>query len=258
MRILFDWCLVQHFLSNPFEPPPTRIIPAVERSRPPSYSPELTTLLTSHHARTLTRPLKLGALHTPSTLPERANQSSEEARLLGPFSRRREVNIRWRFHMGELKKTYFPLELTRLPDNNDMPHLRETGAEELKLLEDVERLARSPHEGVPMPRRERCTVLDHKPASHPLQPVFDSSLPTRFLRRRYRELLSRIPILTPNSKAKTGCSTTFSPLALSSATRSLRIGQGTEEDVNWIIRAETEDVRKSEKNNQTSTPMRTP
>jgi hypothetical protein len=240
---------MQYFLSNPFDPLPPRIIPAVERSRPPSYSPELTTLLTSIHARTLTKPLKPSALRTPPTLPEHADPSSQEARLLGPFSRRREVNIRWRYHTGELKKTYFPLELTR-PTIDDTCRLRGTGAEELKLLEEVERLARSPHDGTPRPRRERRTVPDQKSVSQPFEAEFDSSLPRRFLRRRYRELLSRIPILTPNGKTSTGCSTALSPLALSNATRPLRIGQGTEDDVDWIIRAETEDMRKSEKKNQ--------
>jgi hypothetical protein len=234
-------CLhLQHYLSNPFEPPPSRIIPTVERSRPPSYSPELTTLLTSIHARTVTKPLKPSALRIPPTLPNHADPSSEEARLLGPFSLRREVNIRWRYHTGELKRTYFPLELTRSADEPNASRLRETGAEELKLLEEVERLARSPQEGVPMPRRERRATPNHEREPQPYQARFDSSLPTRFLRRRYRELLSRIPILTLNNKASMGCSTSLSPLALSDDTRMSRMGRGTEEDADWILRAETE------------------
>lgn len=231
---------MQHYLSNPFESPSPRIIPAVERSRPPSYSPELTTLLTSVHARTLTKPLKPSALHTPPTLPSRADPSSEEARLLGPFSRRREVNIRWRYHTGEVKRTYYPLELTRPAEEPNTSRLRETGAEELKLLEEVERLARSPHDGVPMPRRERRTMPNHKRESQPFQAKFDSPLPTRFLRRRYRELLSRIPILTLDSSSSTGCRTSLSPLALSNDTRISRMGRAAAEDVDWIVRAETE------------------
>ena len=233
-------------MSNPFEPLPPRIIPAVERSRPPSYSPELTTLLTSTHARTLTKPLKPNALHTPPTLPQLANPSSEEARLLRPFSLRREVNIRWRYHTGELKRTYFPLELTRSTNDDNTSRLRETGTERLKLLEEVERLARSPHDQVPMPKRERRTSLAHERASQPFQANFDSSLPARFLRRRYRDLLGRIPILIPDNKADAGCRTTLSPLALSNVTRTPRIGPGTKEDVDWIIRAETENMRKSD------------
>lgn len=231
---------VQRYLSNPAAPLPPRIIPAVERSRPPSYSPELTTLLTSIHARTTTKPLKLSALHTPPTLPERANPSSDEARFLGPFSRRREVNIRWRHHTGEVKKTFPPLELTKRHGAEGPSYIRETGAEELKLLEEVECLARSPHEGPPMPRRERQTSIRMDDVPRPVQARFDSPLPTRFLRRRYRELLSRIPILTPSSKTETGCVTAFSPLALSHTTRggASRMGQATEDDVDWIIEAE--------------------
>ncbi|KAF8578413.1 hypothetical protein K439DRAFT_1417219 [Ramaria rubella] len=231
--------LMKVFLSNPTQPPPPRIIPAVERSRPPSYSPELATLLTSIHARTLTKPLKETALKRPPTLPLHADPSSEAARLLGPFSRRREVNIRWRYHVEELRKTFFPLELTKQDGENGCSHLRQTGAEELKLLEEVERLAQSSPIDSLRPRREQRGNNDREDAPHS-QMEFDTSLPRRFLRRRYRELLSRIPILTPNNKAKFGGDTALSPAAISNHTRALRIGRATDEDIDWILRAETE------------------
>jgi hypothetical protein len=197
------------------------------------------------HARTITKPLKSAALITPPTLPERADPTSEAARLLGPFSRRREVNIRWRYYVAEVKKTYYPLELTKPKGVSETSKFRETGAEELSLLEEVERLARSGHATFAIPRRQRGKTAGSDKSEIPSQhTAFDSRLPLRFLRRRYRELLSRIPILTPDSKGKYGGSTSLSPLSLSNFTRSLRVGQASEEDVDWIIKAGEPKLRK--------------
>jgi len=230
--------LMKRFLTNPFDPPPPRIISGVERSRPPSYSPELSTLLTSVHARTITKPLKSAALVTPPTLPERAEPTSEEARLLGPFSRRREVNIRWRYYVAEVKKTYYPLEVTKPNGVSETTRLRETGAEELGLLKEVEQLAHSGHMSPPVPRRQRGQAAELRDSENPLKhSAFDSPLAERFLRRRYRELLSRIPILMPDSNGKYGGRTSLSPLSLSNASRMWRVGQASEEDVDWILKA---------------------
>ncbi|GJJ09871.1 hypothetical protein Clacol_004095 [Clathrus columnatus] len=232
---------MERYLTNITESPPPRIIPGVERSRPPSYSPELATLLTSTHSRTLTKPLKHTALKNPPTLPERANPSSEEARILGPFSKRREVNIRWRYHTGEIKRTYYPLELSE-PDDPEYKHnLRGTGAECLALLKEVEDLARSP---LPIPGRKRDAKADTANlVTHPYQQEkFDSSLPNRFLRRRYRELLARIPILIPDKNTQYGAKTTWSPLALVSSDRNVvQYGIASEEDIDWIIKADKAD-----------------
>lgn len=234
----------QRYLENPFEPQPARIISAVERSRPPSYSPELATLLTSIHSRTLTRPLKPAALKNPPTLPERAlNPSSGEARILGPFSKRREVNIRWRYHTGEIRRTYYPLELTE-PDHH--PHenhdlLRKTGLEKLHLLTEIEQLARSPRNGRPFPRRQPSGTQQNVQTclSQPDQAKFDPSpsLPPRFLRRRYRELLARIPILVPDKTAKFSVRTSWSPLALVSSQRNIQYPGVPDEDMKWLAAA---------------------
>ncbi|KIJ46392.1 hypothetical protein M422DRAFT_29255 [Sphaerobolus stellatus SS14] len=240
--------LSKHYLTNPYEPPPPRIIPQVERSRPPSYSPELVTLLTSGHARTQTKPLKPSALVTPPTLPERANPSSEEARLLGRLSLRREVNIRWRYHSGELKKTYFPLEVSEASfaiSDDQIKSPRPTGVEELALVSELERLARSPHEGVPMPRRQRLSESsagqkqnqNQSSRQASIKTDFNSPKPIRFIRRRYRELLSRVPILRQDSKSKTGCSTAISSLAISHGFKGMTVPNAAEEDVEWVLRA---------------------
>lgn len=240
--------LMKHYLTNPAKPPPASIIPGVERSRPPSYSPELTTLLTSVHSRTLTKPLKPEALVNPPTLPARADPSSEEARLLGRLSLRREVNIRWRFHSGELKRTYFPLELSEKGSSNGeanaRPVPRQTGAEELALVAELERLATSPHDGVPIPRRQRAALKDqkgdHKPNTHQesFESNFNSPKPVRFIRRRYRELLGRVPILRSDGHAKTGCSTTVSSLAIGHDFKGMRVPNAAQDDLDWILRSD--------------------
>ena len=252
-KIPIKYLILQHYLTNPFESPPVPIIPGVERSRPPSYSPELATLLTSTHARTLTKPLKPIALVKPPTLPTRADPSSEDARLLGRLSRRREVNIRWRFHSGELKRTYFPLELSEPKstdrESNDIIVLRQTGAEELALVAQVENLAASPHDGVPMPRRQHAVMKEQKEDHHSgnqaksFEASFYSPKPARFLRRRYRELLGRIPILSPDNKAKTGCSTAVSPLAINHEFKGILVPNAIEDDVEWILKSETYNKR---------------
>lgn len=192
------------------------------------------------HSRTLTRPLKPAALKIPPTLPERANPSSEEARILGPFSKRREVNIRWRYHTGEIQRTYYPLELTVPQGSSNDHNLRGTGLEKLGLLNEIEQLARSPIQGRPLPRRQKSSgaanVEIH--TTEPCRNKFDSPLPPRFLRRRYRELLGRIPILCPDKTAPYRARTMWSPLALVSKERNVQYGSATEEDVNWIIDAE--------------------
>src|SRR5204863_39349 len=77
--------LIQPLLTDPSAPLPPRIIPSVEKSRPPVYSPEVVTLLTSPFSRT-TKALKPQDLSFPPTLPQRANPTSDMAKLLGPFS----------------------------------------------------------------------------------------------------------------------------------------------------------------------------
>ncbi|KAF8898926.1 hypothetical protein BD779DRAFT_48542 [Infundibulicybe gibba] len=122
------WEIMEPLLSHPQALVPPRIIPAVEKSRPPIYSPELKALLTSAHSRT-TKPLSPQALNSPPLMPARANPSSEEARLLGRLSKRREVNIRWRYFTVEWKKIRPPLEVVVKDISHDQgsPHIMRPG-----------------------------------------------------------------------------------------------------------------------------------
>ncbi|KAK1228662.1 hypothetical protein PQX77_008256 [Marasmius sp. AFHP31] len=143
-------------------------------------------------------------------LSPRADPSSEEARLLGPLSKRREVNTRWRYFVREWKKVYPPLQLilrdpssgaesARLEDV-DRANLREVGAQGHGLFEEIEKLVGKPLSTRPLTRRDRQTseVADtsNTPARHP----------SRWVRRRYQRLLGRLPVLayTQGKKPNTG------------------------------------------------------
>ena len=197
--------LSQPLLSDPNTPVPARIIPQVERSRPPVYSPELAALLLSRYSRPSGKALKPSHLHEPPTLPSRADPTPEDARLFGPLSKRRQVNIRWRYFSHHWKRIYPPIEISvkpqeapkTTPQEGFAPDagIRGVGLQGAGLLEELRMLAGDVSKRPITPRR-----IDSVYRSKSLSITTDrGSLPNRYLRRRYRELLGRIPILTrPN------------------------------------------------------------
>ena len=174
----------------------------MERSRPPVYGPELEALLISPYTRPSGKNPKLSHLLSPPTLPPRASPSSEDARLFGPFSKRREVNIRWRHFSYHWKRLYPPLEVsvkqqgtqeTSSQENALLgARIRGVGIQAAGQLDEVKSLAGPISQKPPVPRRIDQIYLPH---THP-SAANRRSLPNRFLRRRYRELLGRIPVLT--------------------------------------------------------------
>jgi len=196
------WSILTPLLSHPAAPAPPRIIPSVARSRPPTYGPELRALLLSPYARPSGKAPKSSHLLSPPTLPPRASPSSEDARLFGPFSKRREVNIRWRYFFYQWKRLYPPLEVsvkqqgtqeTSSQENALLgARIRGVGTQTAGQLDEVKSLAGPASEKPPAPRRIDQIYLPH---THP-SAADRRSLPNRFLRRRYRELLGRIPVLT--------------------------------------------------------------
>lgn len=196
---------MQPLLSDPKAPLPPRIIPSDEKSQPPVYSPELKTLLTSNISRT-SKPLAHSDLKAPPLLPVRADPSSDDARLLGPLSKRREVNIRWRYFEQEWKKVRPPIEVTVLSTESEQlgrsqqdilrAGIREVGLQGLGLFEEVENLVGS--SSPPRTKRERQTLGDTTAPSNPSS----TRLPSRWLRRRYEALLARMPIMTHTTSHK--------------------------------------------------------
>lgn len=220
------WELLNPILSDPSLPVSERIIPTKENSRPPVYTPELAALLTSSRSRT-TKPLQDRYLHSPPTLPSRADPNSEEAKLLGPFSKRREVNIRKRYFRAESAKVLPPLQVTlekASPDGvhttTNMDDVHKAGIRHLNfqgfgIFEEIESFTSPPWTPPCATRRMRKQVAqtkDHEQpcsTSHPESTddtasrasntdasSFSTTLPRRFLRRRFQSLLGKIPILT--------------------------------------------------------------
>lgn len=182
----------QPLLYDPTAPIPPRIIPAVERSRPPVYSPELKALLTSGPSRR-TKPLSPKSLVFPPSLPQRADPTSEDARLLGPLSKRREVNIRWRYFTTEWQKVRPPLQIVVADAgvsaaDTARAGIRGVGFQGTGVFEDVERIAGPARPPPPLTRRE----MQAGKVSGEVQPRH----PSKWLRRRYQHLLWRLPVLT--------------------------------------------------------------
>jgi hypothetical protein len=176
--------------------PDTIIAGNLGSSRPPMYSPALTALLTSPHSRT-TKPLSKSDIIRPRNLPACANPLSDEARIHGPFSKRREVNIRWRQFKTETKKLLPPLDACLA--NSIIKDPNRTLDANLENLENVEsavgELCRGPtktrREQKDMKKDESRTLSDHR---HP----------SRWVRRRYRWLLSCSPRLMYQSEKLLG------------------------------------------------------
>ncbi|KAK0208186.1 hypothetical protein DFS33DRAFT_1379743 [Desarmillaria ectypa] len=207
------WELMQPLLTDPKAQKPPPIIPAVEKSRPPVYPKELAALLISPASRSNKKALTLEDLETPPTLPSRADPTSEDAKLLGTLSKRREVNIRWRFFTEESRKVYPPLEVkakvfSNTPSEGSPVTIREAGIrgfgfQEQGLLEDIHNIVGCGKES-PRPATRRGLQAMEKIGQVP--PIPAARHPSRWLRRRYQQLLGKLPQVTYTyqSEAKDG------------------------------------------------------
>lgn len=119
--------------------------------------------------------------------------------------------MRWRYFATETRKLLPPLEISEVSESSRRSDslergLAESGFQDSGILHEIQRLAGIWDKSRPLTRRERKTlsadegglksevaygeVSENKTASR--------ALPTKFLRRRHRYLLSRIPILQWN------------------------------------------------------------
>lgn len=101
-------------------------------------------------------------------LPERAIPNSPAARMLGRLSKRREVNIRWRYYRDQINKVRPPLMI-----HADEESATSSEPQTLGLLASI--------------FQDIVALSNAQATGHPT---------SRWLRRRYRELLARLPILS--------------------------------------------------------------
>ena len=150
--------------------------------------------MTSACSRT-TKPLKTANLVNPPSLPARADPSSPDARIFGPFSKRREVNIRRRYFASEWKKVFPPIELQVRPDSvgkkKSAKKLIPNFGMQIGVFADIEKTVAT-LKARPLTRRERLSEQDRAEAG------IKAGHPSRWIRRRYRSLLNRLPILLYN------------------------------------------------------------
>lgn len=125
--------------------------------------------------------------------------------LLGPLSRRREHNIRWRFFESEWKKVYPPLQISPChpaDHTNALVYSNppvDFGFQNTVVLKELLALAGSPSRSPEHAGRQKKVQRTQKPSdTNP----FDGSLPVRWLRRRYQALLGRVPLLIPQSSSQ--------------------------------------------------------
>lgn len=258
-----------YLTTNDAEKPPP-IIPGVERSRPPGYPPELTALLTSAPSRR-TKSLKPSHILNPPALPLRADPDSTEAKLLGPFSKRREVNIRKRYFGIETRKILPPIETSvryldasgDVQEDNSVKQISKLGLQAggfqgTKLLDNLRDMSGFAIRSRSLTRRERKQLMGQinldPEQNEDLKPGTKLALPTRFLRRRHQSLLGRLPILArvfrdagENSDTTAKTPVKFDVVMDKGAIHhTLRHGSARlvdTDDINmaWLIRAQEED-----------------
>ncbi|GJE87573.1 hypothetical protein PsYK624_036560 [Phanerochaete sordida] len=250
--------LVEPLLSDPRVPRPEPIIPGVEKSRPPLYSEEMKALLANGSTRSTGRTIRPQMILWPPKLPERAKPDSPEAKLWGPFSKRREVNIRWSFFQHEVRKLYPPVQIVSAertdielqgPTERNvassslnelgvrLPALQETG-----IFEHAEAMAGPPARIRILTRKEKQALAvgqltDAQQAELPMP--LGPTLPSRWVRRRHKVVLARMPVMIyspAKGKGPGKYGVSHSPAAVLQQTKwhTARVPFASSEEMQWL------------------------
>ncbi|KAG8864082.1 hypothetical protein FRB96_006955 [Tulasnella sp. 330] len=251
--------LTSHLTSNSPEKSISHV-PNNPRLSPPLYSASVSTLLTSQLGRVAGKALSKAALNHPPNLPARANPSSDDARLMGRFSLRREANIRWRFFTDEVHKQLQPPLVVRDAERDkkddgtterDQPLIEKrkgTGSVGLeKVFIEMERVAAAASNTYQLSAVATTTpdttsqyplARDHSEFKTTVRRPF--SRKTRYFRRHVAEILSRTPILveTPSNNRLSVTTSSFSRLGR-------RPPVATAPDIAWIEYANGSSVKRA-------------
>lgn len=153
------------------------LIPHIPRTKLPNFTPALAAYITSGPAIKSGKPAQPQHLLKPPSLPERADPESEEARLLGRLSKRREANIRWRHLTGFRSRVSAPM---KADEEERLARLVKT-ARAGPPASDGTKKAKG---GVGSKARKGGLL---PPAGYKTDP--GRNITDRFLRRRYQEIL---------------------------------------------------------------------
>lgn len=192
-------------------------------------------------------------LQHPPILPKRADPTSDDAKVLGPFSKRREVNLRWRFFDQEMSRVQPPIEVSRThaikehrpldsPAGKSTIWERDTGSSKqptpppvgfqgTSVFRDLEAIAS------PIPNAQKGAVdPTHRDPAHNTP---SASTLNRFIRRQHRKILAKIPILTYSKPPNTptgNYQVSLSPLAYSDTLVRLTsaVPMADEADLAWL------------------------
>lgn len=236
-----------------------------------TFPAPLAALVTSPMAHTA-RPPSRAQLSKPPTLPERADPTTEEARLIGPLNSQRIKAIRGRYFNSQLSKVRAPIaiELKRKdgrPIEDKEGFAKRAGLSKVN-LESGRRVlagleAKSQVSAKPLPPR-RLQTLEQIRSSTPIPPqvrqkmdddqrrIFSPSsknskwhrpktVTSRLLRRRYQDILSKSPILVVEDRIDKS-SPSSSPTASSGFSYSVTLSPFARGGLNLIPEASAEDL----------------
>lgn len=176
---------------------------------------------------------------------------------MGPFSKRREKNMRWRYFVSETRKTYPPLEVvfvdkteSGVVEKSDEESikaagLRPMGLQGLGVLDDLLQTAQPPPR-IPTRRQRRAAQNDQSAVATEPQLAASAERPvhSRYVRRRVQVLLHNIPILSASPRASGGFNFKVSMprLHLSTGSRysSTRMPEAAPTHLAWLDHAEAQ------------------
>ncbi|KAG9025205.1 hypothetical protein FS837_005055, partial [Tulasnella sp. UAMH 9824] len=168
----------------------------------------------------------------PPTLPAGADPKSEDAKMMGPLSKRREVNLRWRYWKEQVAAARVPLQSFA---GNEPDKTKRVEWDPERLFEILERAST-------VPQRSSSSTPPTSPvltASTKHSPPSKLPRSARFLRRRFAEVLAQTPIMKTSNEGKV--SVTISPKGIDTSERRNRVyaGQPSGESLRWIELANT-------------------
>lgn len=168
----------------------------------------------------------------PPTLPARADPQSEDAKLMGPLSKRREVNLRWRYWKEQIAAARVPLQSLAGKEADEEKRVKWDPERLFEILERASTVPQISSSSTPSTSPVLAASTKHSPPSK-----FPRS--ARFLRRRFAEVLAQTPIIKTSNEGRV--SVTISPKGIDTSERRSRVyaGQPSGESLRWMELANT-------------------